>query len=386
MTADHRKYDDTPQAMSGTPSDTLRERAAHWHHRLAREPVPERLRAAFSRWLDKSPEHRIAYDAIDRAWRLAQSGAEDPRILALRHEAALRLTRRSSRSARWQGWATAAAILVLVGGAFTITPWSKLLGTVGWPRTAHAGEYATRVGERLAITLEDGSQVTLNTDSVLRPTFDANERRVVLVRGQALFEVAKNTARPFVVETEHRRFVAVGTAFDVRVDGGRVQVTMLEGTVRVERTSADHSSEQSQSGPSVARKTASPVPPANPNSTDAAPVVATITAGEQLTVVDEEQDRVRVADAERVTSWRRGQVIFENSRLADAVTEINRYSTTHIQVADGALGELRISGAFATGRPTVFVEAITSYFPIEATRVNDETLLLSPRKPVTAGE
>ena len=239
-----------------------------------------------------------------------------------------------------------------------------------------AGVYQTAVGERLSVTLEDGSRVTLNTDSVLRPAFDAHERRVVLERGQALFEVAKDTVHPFVVETTQRRFVAVGTAFDVRIDGERVQVTMLEGTVRVERSAPGGTASLSTTDASSAM----------PVRAAAQAVVATITAGEQLTVLDERQDRIQVAEPDRVTSWRRGQVIFEDSRLADAVAEINRYSPVQIEVTEGALGDLRISGAFATGRPTVFVEAMTTYFPVDATNVDDDTVLLSPRKAAIAGQ
>jgi transmembrane sensor len=332
---------------------SVREAAAHWHQRLQCEPVPERIRAAFSRWIDKSPEHHAAYVAVDRAWQLARSSEHDTRILALRHEAALRLTRRSVHQRRWQGWAAAAAIaLVVVGVLLAVLP-TTLLGSLSGASVVQKNHYRTGIGERLSLTLEDGSQVTLNTDSVLRPAFDANERRVVLERGQALFEVAKNPARPFVVETAKRRFVAVGTAFDVRIAGERVQVTMLEGAVRVERKGPEDSDPADQ-----------------------------ITAGEQLTVMDENQHRIRLPELDRVTSWRRGQVIFEASRLADAVDEINRYSATQIVLASPALGDLLISGAFATGRPNVFVEAITAYFPIKVTRVDENTLLLSARERV----
>jgi len=346
----------------------LEEAAARWHERMQHEPVPERLRVAFSRWMDKAPEHRTAYEAVDRVWRFAKSMGQDPRILELRHETALRLTRKASRQPRWAGWAAAAAILVFLGGALLYTHRAQLLGWSGGSRMA--GVYRTAVGERLSITLEDGSRVTLNTDSVLRPAFDAHERRVVLERGQALFEVAKDTVHPFVVQTAKRRFVAVGTAFDVRIDGERVQITMLEGTVRVERSGP---------GGTAALLTADGSG-AMPSRAAARAVVATITAGEQLTVLDERQDRIQVAEPDRVTSWRRGQVVFEDSRLADAVAEINRYSTVHIELAEGALGDLRISGAFATGRPTVFVEAMTAYFPVDATSFDDDTVLLSPRK------
>ena len=347
---------------------TLEETAARWHDRLQQEPVPERLRVAFSRWMDKAPEHRAAFAAVDRTWQFANSNAHDPRILALRHETALRLTRNYSQRAQWVGSAAAATILLFLGGMFFYTRVGLLRPSAG---SNTASIYRTAIGERLFVTLKDGSRVTLNTDSVLRPVFDTNERRVVLERGQALFEVAKDTAHPFVVETVQRRFVAVGTAFDVRIDGERVQVTMLEGTVRVER---------SGSGEIAAHSTAASR--ATPSRVIARPVIATITAGEQLTVLDEWQDRIQVAELDRVTSWRRGQVVFDNSRLADAVAEINRYSPVRIELAEGALGDLRISGAFVTGRPTVFVEAMTSYFPVDAKIIDDDTVLLSIRKAV----
>ena len=350
------------------------EAAARWHERLQDEPVPERLRVAFSRWMDKAPENRAAYEAVDRVWRIARSMAHDPRILELRHETALRLTRKASRQTRWMSWAAAATILAFLGGALLYTQRARLIDWSG--SSPGAGVYQTAVGERLTVTLVDGSRVTLNTDSVVRPAFDAHERRVVLERGQALFEVAKDAAHPFVVETAQRRFVAVGTAFDVRIDGERVQVTMLEGTVRVERTGPGETA-------SLSRADVSSTMPAR---TATQAVVATITAGEQLTVLDERQDRIQVAEPDRVTSWRRGQVVFEDSRLADAVAEINRYSPVQIELAQGALGDLRISGAFATGRPTVFVEAMTTYFPVDATIVDGDTVLLSPRKAKLAGQ
>jgi transmembrane sensor len=346
---------------------SLQETAARWHERMQQEPVPERLRVAFSRWMDKEPEHRVAFEKADRAWRFARSMAHDPRILELRHETALRLTRKATHQRRWMGWA-AAVMLVFMGGALLYSQRARFIDWSDGSRMA--GVYQTAVGERLTVTLEDGSRVTLNTDSVVRPAFDADERRVVLERGQALFEVAKDTVHPFVVETAQRRFVAVGTAFDVRIDGDRVQVTMLEGTVRVERD-----------GPGATASLSADATSAMPVRAAAKAVVATITAGEQLTVLDGRQDRIQVAEPDRVTSWRRGQVFFEDSRLADAVAEVNRYSSVKIKLAEGALGDLRISGAFATGRPTVFVEAMTTYFPVDATSVDDDTVLLSPRKP-----
>jgi len=342
------------------------ESAARWYERLRQEPVSEQLRAEFSRWLEESPDHRDAFEAVNRASGFARSVAQDPRILELRHETVLRLTRKASLPSRWRFAAAAVAALVLSSGAIFYANRARPLESAGFHM---ARVYRTAVGERLSVTLDDGSRVTLNTDSILRPAFDARERRVVLEHGQALFEVAKDTVHPFVVETAQRRFVAVGTAFDVRIDGERVQVTMLEGTVRVERNAQGEAASSPADAVSVRRTRAAP-----------RTVVATITAGEQLTVLDEHQDRIQVTEPDRVTSWRRGQVVFEDSRLEAAVAEINRYSPIKIELAEGTLGDLHISGSFATGRPTVFVEAITEYFPVDANYINDDTVLLSPRK------
>ncbi|MEJ1961306.1 MAG: FecR domain-containing protein [Gammaproteobacteria bacterium] len=372
-----------------TQREILREAAAAWHDRVHREKVAEDTRSEFARWLAESPGNRAAYEEIDRTWAKLKSAAYDPQILALRHEAALRLTRRTSRRVRPLVWVTAAVILIVVGtGLATLSERSSggrslvaAMSDVFHPRTD--GRYATATGERLTVTLQDGSQLTLNTQTELQVAFTPEERKVHLVRGQALFEVAKDPGRPFVVTAHNRRFVAVGTAFDVRLAGTRIELTMVEGTVRVERTAN-------------AGAIANSVPPATPASTGRssvgaadAPVEAlpraalpmiSVTAGEQLTVDDNSHDHVRSTDAERVTSWRRGQVIFENTRLADAIAELNRYSETKIELADPALADLRLSGGFATGRPTVFVEAVTSYFPVQVVRSDDRAVILSARQ------
>jgi transmembrane sensor len=92
------------------------------------------------------------------------------------------------------------------------------------------------------------------------------------------------------------------------------------------------------------------------------------------------EDHVRTADPERSTSWRRGQLVFENTRLADAIAEVNRYSEAKIELADPDLGNLRLSGAFATGRPAVFVEAVTTYFPVRIARSDDRKVVLGSVK------
>jgi transmembrane sensor len=372
-----------------TLREPLRETAAAWHDRVHRDKVPDETRTAFARWLAESPEHRAAYEEIDRTWSDLKSIAHDPRILALRHEAALRLTRRTSKTFRPRTWVTAALILVVLGTSLAglsvhstgeRSPIAMLLDAF---HTYGDDRYATATGERLTVTLEDGSQLTLDTQTELKVAFTRAERVVRLTRGQALFEVAKDARRPFVVAANNRRFIAVGTAFDVRIDGAQINLTMIEGTVRVER--ATSLKPTASASPTVTRATmASPKGGAARTDLDTSanpqPFVTTLTAGEQLTVDSESQDLVRSADPERVTSWRRGQVIFENTRLADAIAELNRYSDTKIELTDPTLADLRLSGGFATGHPNLFIEAITTYFPIQVAKADDHAVILSARK------
>jgi transmembrane sensor len=368
----------------------LREMAATWHARMARENVPEDTRHEFARWLAQSPEHRAAYEAIDNSYSILQHAAQEPEILALRHEAALRLARRTSQSRRPRRWMVASATLIGLFAALAILTLGPLKdrSLIAWLlepfHTQSNGFYATATGERSTIVLSEGSQVTLDTQSEIEVAFNKAERIVRLTRGQAIFEVAKDPARPFVVDVHRRRFLAVGTAFDVRVDGTQIKVTMIEGTVRVE-PSAIESPITNANGVTQATERADRLPlpfsayPVEKPAHDGDPKgnAILLTAGEQLTVENGGHDHISKENSDRITSWRHGQVIFENTRLADAIAELNRYSESKIQLADAALADLRLNGAFATGRPTVFVEAVATYFPIRVVRSDDRTIVLT---------
>jgi transmembrane sensor len=353
------------------------ETAAAWHDRLHRETVSEAARREFAAWLAKSPEHVRVYEGVEKSWTTLEKSALDPGILALRHETALRLTRQASEAIRPLRWAAAATIagLLVAGATLVMHPAenrTRLGRLVSALQPHKAGDYATATGEHLSLTLSDGSQVTLDTESELQVAFTPAERTVHLVRGQAYFEVAKDHARPFVVEAQNRRFVAVGTAFDVRVDGEQVKVTMVEGTVRVEGREEPAIAVRQKSSSEHTGRAASAL---------ASDEVNTIRAGQQF-VADASLngDQVRAADPERSTSWRHGQIIFDNTRLADALVEINRYCEAKIELGDPALADLRLSGAFATERPSVFVEAITTYFPVQISRADDHAIVLTTKK------
>ncbi len=327
--------------------------AADWHTRLADEDSSAQAYAEFHAWLAADVRHKAAFEAVELACARMGEARVDPRIMSLRREA-LSATHRL-RAFRFA--AAAAVIGVVIAITYVVGPLFRD-GSAGNPAmmmgaASEGGAFRTAIGERSSVTLSDGSSVVLNTNSRIEVRFTADQRNVRLLAGQAWFQVAKNAARPFVVEAADQRVTALGTAFDVRLDSrDSVQVTLAEGKVSVEPIR-------------------SPLirlirPPA---------VAEVLVSGEALIVSDQTPARKRKADLTKVSSWRQGQVVFDNDTLEAAVAEINRYSPTRIELADPALGQLRVSGVFRAGHSESFVETVTGHYPIQV-ESRDETRIL----------
>jgi transmembrane sensor len=328
--------------------------AAEWHGRLD-EDDSALTRAAFDAWLAADPRNRAAFEAIERSCSLMAEAPVDPRVLKMRREA-LSATHRQRvlrTAAAAAVIAVAVAILYAAIPAFHQSPVSQP-GMMA--RSAvEGGAFRTAIGERSSITLSDGSSVVLNTNSRIEVRYTSEQRNVRLISGQAWFQVARNPERPFVVEAGDQRVTALGTAFDVRVDGrDSVQVTLAEGKVSVEPILSP-----------LARLIGAPAVP------------QLLVAGEALIVSEDAPAEKIKADLTKLTSWRQGQVVFDNDTLASAIAEINRYSARRIELADPALGELRVSGVFKAGHSESFVETVTGHYPLRVVSSDEARILLA---------
>jgi transmembrane sensor len=332
-----------PEDANRDPFDV----AAHWHGLFEDGEPAAGQRERFEEWLAADPRNRAAYASVEYAWAgLSSAGVED-RILSMRREALA--APRNPRAGWFRASAAAASIAVAVALIVGILIRHGPLGA-----DPNAGEFATQIGQRSSITLADGSTVVLNTDSRLRVAFDPQVRRVQLVAGQAWFEVAKNQVRPFVVEAGDRMVTAHGTAFDVRLeDHDRIQVTLVEGRVSVEPLKGNGA------GPNALTEHEDLLP------------------GEQLIVTATRPAAKHKADVTKATSWREGQIIFDDDTLGNAVAEVNRYSAKKIVLDDPRLASLRMSGVFIAGHSESFVETVTGNFPIKVMSTADGQLLLT---------
>jgi transmembrane sensor len=333
---------------TSNPLSSIAAEAADWYARLRAENVSELDAVRFRAWIASDPERRREFEGIDEFWDDLGAIAHSPEVLKERAAIAKRRAQSSKsavspparRTYKKELWASAAAVLLI-------------LGTMFWLREPSAERYVTSVGEQRTVPLNDGSVVTLNTETEIRLHFSPNRRGVELISGQANFEVAHDAARPFVVTAGGSQVRAVGTQFDVYKTADKVTVTLIEGKVAVKEA---------------------------PLESGSGPAEINLTAGEQLSYeVKTGAVKRASADIHRVSAWRARKLDFSDTPLTDAIAEANRYSRVQIELDAPELRNARLSGTFEAGRNDLFVEGLQSYFQFNVERDGDHRIVLTAR-------
>jgi transmembrane sensor len=331
--------------------------AARWFARMHDDQRTSAEEAELHRWLAQDPENERAYQRLETLWAGVEQVRNEPAVKAARAQAL-----EESRHAMWQRvevprWkllGTAAAIVALAVGLFFARPYVPIDRV-----------YQTGVGDRRTFQLVDGSELTLNTDSIARVHYEFGQRIVDLERGQAHFKVAHSALRPFLVNAGRGVIRAIGTEFDVYRWRDEVKVTLVEG--RIEVISAM---------PSL-QGTATTETPASDEVSAAQSTRTEMVAGQALSLSARGVSALAPANLSRATAWLEGKLIFDNERLEDAVAEMNRYSASRIVVLDRELAELRVNGVFRTDGAAAFVEAVGSTLPVKVERASDGTLVIA---------
>ena len=326
--------------------------AASWDARLRSSDCSDQERVAFKAWRQASVDNRREYDRLQTLLSDLRASRHAPEVRSLREWAAdsskfgpgFRLSR------RYRTWAAAAAVVAFLAAI----PWLASLRSgdpVQWGESA-ASALTTAIGERSTFSLDDGTTIVLNTNTRLMLDFSANERRVALHQGQALFDVAEDPDSPFVVIAGSQRIVAIGTVFDVRFEGADVNVTLVEGLLDIAPEE-----EGTQGGGPPVRLVAGQRLTTDAGKATAPPVIESV-------------------DTQRATIWQTGRVFFEDTPLSYAIDEMNRYSTLKIALDDESLADIRVSGMFQSGRQANFASALEEYFPITAVRLGGNLIVL----------
>jgi transmembrane sensor len=321
-----------------TRSQTDIEVAIDWLVLLQGDSVTENDWRAFDAWLTASPAHTLAYDqaqAFDERLDFDARWVErtPPAVAPVAASTNLVLLRPSRRVWLWSAGSAIAA--ALVAGA-VLLPGSGLLD-------GRETRYATGVGERRTIALEDGTRIELNAASRLTVRFERNARHVRMDDAQAFFDVAKDARRPFLIEAGDTQVRVVGTQFDVRHRDGQVAVAVQRGLVEVRPASA-------------------------------APV--RLRPGQGLSHVEGQDDaRVAAVPVDEVTGWRQGRLIYRDRPLSEIVGDLNRLFPRPVKLADARAADMRLSGVLIVDDQDAMVGRLSHLLPVRTTTTNDAIVI-----------
>jgi len=327
------------------------EQAAHWCLSLAEGALGPSDQAAFDRWLAE-PDNAQAFADAANVWNAIDQVSDRPELIHLR-SSALETFRRANRgrwtrriAPRWVWVGAVAASLVVA-----------LLTAILLHAPTHI--YRTGIGERQLAMLEDGSKLSLDADTEVDVRFERGRRELVLVRGRAKFDVAKDPLRPFSVTAGDKIVVATGTAFTVEMLDRRVHVLLYEGHVAV-----------------LDRKSHAPIPRADARPGPAAAADQMLTPGRELVMpVGAAVGTLEAADISQSLSWESGALTFDDEPLTSAVARVNRYSKEKLRVGDAGAAAAHVSGVFTAGDTSAFVEAVTVLTPVRAVHEKGEITL-----------
>lgn len=305
---------------SDATSSEIDQTASRWVVREDAGPLSATEQAELDAWLAEDARHLGAYARAQAVWFDAD------RVAALAQDAASAHTSARPSGLPWRAVAAAAlaASLLVAAGALVLFRPAAGSGVV---------EMA-EIGEIRRIVLEDGSMLVLNTGSAVSVDFTADRRSIALGHGEAAFQVRPDAERPFVVTADGISVQAIGTHFSVRRREDGLSVTVAEGVVEVD-------SGNTGAGPRRAE------------------------AGTYIRIAEAGAIDARTLDATEIArrlSWQEGQLIFNGQTLAEAVEEMNRYSTIQIDLSGSGLSDEHFVGAFRAGDTRTFAETVATAF------------------------
>jgi transmembrane sensor len=367
-------------------NDQVYQEACEWFVEFRSGDLDDAGRRRFDLWARKSPEHLAAYLEIAAIWSdgsaldpdlkwdpktlIAQAAADATNVVPLTDRSRTakastavsntpselapdQLDAQQSRpgksSPRWFGVAASIAAVGLI------------VGTTIWYQNFRMPIYATTFGEQRSITLTDGSVIDINSRSKIRVRYSAQERDVDLLEGQALFQVAKNPARPFLVSTATTQVRAVGTEFDVNQKQGGTVVSVVEGRVAVQLTTDLPQVTAAHQDESGTRQ---------PGSRGNAAIF--LAAGEQVLVTTKAMHRAAHPNIAIATSWTQRQLEFESASLSEVAEEFNRYNERQLVIEDPTLYDFHISGVFSSSDPGSLVRFLRERPGVQVTETASE--------------
>ncbi|MCO1333626.1 FecR domain-containing protein [Microbulbifer sp. OS29] len=351
----------TTNPKQAVSEDSL-DQACAWVVRLRSGSVSAADHREFSQWITYSEENHLAFSEITELWgdlgALSHLPIDQlfPESAPSQNPSASDFTAQRSALPHVRGYKSEERLRALpkwlIGGGLAtcgavIALWVGYQGINSQPQ---AQIFVTERGQVQTIDLSDGSEVKLNSNSELRVIYSRKERRTQLVRGEAFFEVARQTSRPFTVVAGSANIRVLGTEFNVELNPENTRVSVVGGTVSVSEASS---------------------------AAGLKPESVQLVKNQKVSVSDRGLTPIAHTSPEEATDWTRGTLVFERTPLKDALMELNRYLSIPATASPQVENRL-ISGTFEISDPDNTLKAIATALDLQQDHSDSNLTILSP--------
>lgn len=355
--------------MQQTKQQKLISEACAWIARLETGDLSKQDRLVFSEWMDRSPAH------VEAITKMAQLSS-DINIIAGMDVSLEKATKSTAPFAKQNHRKSIFNIPNLALASFVILISFTIVFDMNTMPDHSKLIMTTSVGEYKENLLSDGSLIKLNTNSQIKVDYTDQQRNIYLLKGEAFFDVSHDVKRPFIVYAQNKIVRAVGTAFGVRVKDTELEVVVSEG--RVELKDFIDLAKVKSVPLSLANDN---VNKASINTMPAKKVSPVYLDAGQRTIVSPERKKINInmvskREIVRELSWQEGLLDFSSTPLPEVVSEVSRYTSLKIEIADPELHELTFGGIIRTGEVDTLFEALTYSFNIKVEYVNNNFVRL----------
>ncbi|GAA0811074.1 hypothetical protein GCM10009111_03030 [Colwellia asteriadis] len=304
----------------------LQQQANQWLE-LQRTGLNAKQQQAFLRWLNESSDHYDAYQ---------QSQQVDQLLAQLGEGKTAAINKAVTLSPIRKVLAIAASVTILM-----VSLTSYYFG--GNTDSNFTANYQSARDEQIDFNLPDGSKLSLDAQTQLALAFDAKQRVSHLSQGRALFDVAKNPQRPFIINTNRADITVLGTRFSVdsKVDSTRVSVE--HGRVKVQSTRYGE------------------------------PAVELVQG--QQAVLSEHGVEVLNMNPQLVDAWRSGRLVFNNVPLNEVCAEFSRYHDANFKFSEYSVSNMMLSGTFNASELDNFLNLLPHVLPVNIKSNNNQVVI-----------
>lgn len=339
--------------------EEIQEQACLWISRIDRGCTKSEKKE-IAIWINQSNAHREILMKMASLWDDLSVLNELSALFPLENA-----TKRTRHYFRKRSLAASVIFVVFLGGSLTAD--IQIFPSFNQNQNV-VEKFSTEVGKHEILSLSDGTSIQLNTNSIIEVVYNERQRYVNLLQGEAKFDVAKDSARPFTVMAGEKSFTALGTIFNVQKDTNLdLELLVTEGKVLISKSAELIEHVTNQAGmiklvnlPGVQVK-----------------------SGEKAVIEDNVLrpiSKVTLLQVQRDLAWQQGMLIFEGEPLGKALKEISRYSNTHFEIMDDELSQLVIAGYFRADDIDGLLKSLSLNFNIHHQKMSSDLIRLSSEK------